>query len=168
MKRLILLAATALMGLAACDQIPFLQGEQADGNETAAGAGNAASGNASAAAVPADAGITSSRSLAGLSGGASDGGKDPATATQVGASQGVVDSRLVGRWTDNGDCKAAVEFRPDGTFVMPDGRGGRWQVDGDVLTFSGDGRFQLRLDSVEGDRIVTTNQEGQTGQSTRC
>lgn len=169
MKRL-LLAATATLALAGCDRIPFLQGDRVEANLAAT---NAASGNASATAGPSDAGITSSRSLAGLGGNSSGntggvGGKDP-SAVQAGSPQGAVDPRLAGRWTDTGDCKQAAELRPDGTFVAPNGAMGRWQVAGGDLVFTGaGGEFRLRLDSVEANRIVTTNREGQTGSSTRC
>ena len=159
---LLILAAGALAG---CD---LLQGDKVEVSANVA-AGNAASGNASASAAPSSAGITSSRSLAGLTGGSSggDGGKDPG-AIPAGASQGVADPRLVGRWTDTGDCKLTVELLPDGTFVSNNG-GGRWAVEGDTLVFSGNGRsYRMRLDSVEADRIVTTDQEGRAGQSTRC
>lgn len=166
-KTLILLAAAS--ALAGCD---LLQGDKVEvsGNVAATNA----SGNASAAATPASAGITSSRSLAGLTGGdggtsdgAGDGGKDPG-AIPAGAAQGIVDPRLVGSWTDTGDCKVTVELRPDGSFVANNG-GGRWAVEGDVLVFSGNGQtYRLRLDRVEADRIQTTDQDGRTGQSTRC
>jgi hypothetical protein len=168
MKPLTLLAATALLALAGCDRIPFLQGDQVEANGAAT---NAAAGNASANVAPGDAGITSSRSLAGLSGNTGEGapgGKDP-IAVQAGSPQGRVDPRLVGRWTDNGDCKVAAELRPDGVFVAPNGAEGRWEVAGSDLVFRGaGGEFRLRLDEVEPDRIVTTNQQGQTGGSTRC
>ena len=169
MKPLTLLAATAMLALAGCDRIPFLQGDQSEANAANA---NAAAGNASASVAPGDAGVTSSRSLAGLSGNTGEGaqggqsGKDPVA---VQAGSGRLDPRLVGRWTDNGDCKVAAELRPDGVFVAPNGAQGRWEVVGSDLIFRGaGGEFRLRLDEVEPDRIVTTNQQGQTGGSTRC
>ena len=162
MKKLTLAAVSAMLALAACDQIPFLQGDRDQAN---AASTNAAGGNAAAAA---DAGITSSRSLAGLGGNqAGQGGKDPG-AVPAGA-QGQADPRLVGRWTDNGDCKQSAELRPDGSFVAPNGATGGWSVTGDELTFTGaNGEFRLHLDEVGPDRIVSTNQEGQRGISTRC
>ncbi len=163
-----LLLLTAACALAGCDLLQGDKVEVSGGNAAA----NASAGNASAAAAPASAGITSSRSLAGLTGGGSagagDGGKDPSGAIPAGATQGVVDPRLVGRWTDTGDCKVTVELRPDGSFVANNG-GGRWAVEGDDLVFSGNGQtYRLRLDTVEADRIGTTDQEGRSGQSTRC
>ena len=173
MTRPILLAATASLALAGCDQIPFFRGSGGDGNSAAA---NASSGNASASA-PANAGIGQSRSLAGLSGNqgqagqggqSGQGGKDP-TAIPASSSEGGVDPRLVGRWTDTGDCKAVTELRPDGTFVASGGGVGRWEVNGNELVFSGNGNeFRLRIESIEPGRVVTTTAEGQSGASTRC
>ena len=166
MKILSVLAATALLSLTACD---FLQGDKVEANGSAVVA-NASAGNASAAATPSDAGLTSSRSLAGLAGPANDGGgKDPEAAIEAGASQGVIDPRLVGRWSDSGDCKDAVELRPDGTFMTQAQLVGRWQVEGNQLVFSGNGNeVRLRLDSVQPNRIVNTDASGHTGQTIRC
>ena len=164
MKRQTVLAALLVLG--ACDQIPFLQGGGGEGNLSAA---NASGGNASASATPGDAGITSSRSLAGLGNeSGSQSGKDP-VAIPAGSPQGQVDPRLVGRWTDTKDCQQTAELRSDGNFVAPNGAMGRWHVAGNQLVFIGDGgEFRLRLDAIEPDRIVTTNSQGQTAQSTRC
>ena len=161
-KTFLLLAAAG--ALAGCD---LLQGDtvEVSGNLAA----NASSGNASAAA-PSSAGLTSSRSLAGLTGEgiSADGGKDP-NAIPAGAGQGVIDPRLIGRWTDTGDCKAVMELRPDGTFLASNGLVGTWRVAGNTLNFSANGEnIPLRLDSVGQDRIVTTNAQGNTGPSTRC
>jgi hypothetical protein len=166
MNRQTLLLLAAACALAGCDLLP---GDKVEVSGNAAA--NASAGNASAAAAPASAGITSSRSLAGLTGGdsagAGDGGKDP-DAIPAGATRGLVDPRLVGSWTDTGDCKVTVELRPDGSFVANTG-GGRWAVEGDDLVFSGNGQtYRLRLDAVEADRIRTTDQDGRSGQSTRC
>jgi len=160
-KTFLLLAAAC--ALAGCD---LLQGDKVEvsGNVAAN-----ASGNASATA-PSSAGLTSSRSLAGLTGGgiSGDGGKDP-NAIPAGAGQGVIDPRLVGSWTDTGDCKAVMELRPDGTFLAANGLVGTWRVAGGTLNFTANGEnIPLRLDSIEQDRIVTTNAEGNTGPSTRC
>jgi hypothetical protein len=170
MTRPTLLAAIALLALAGCDRIPFLQG--GGGGEANSAAANA-SGNASAAA-PANSGIGQSRSLAGLSGNSGQagqggqGGKDP-TAIPASSSEGGVDPRLVGRWTDTGDCKTVTELRPDGTFVATSGVVGRWEVNGNDLIFSGNGNeYRLRIDSLEPGRVVTTTPEGQSGASTRC
>ena len=92
-----------------------------------------------------------------------------AACASVEAPSGSADPRFVGRWTDTGDCHDVVEMFADGTFRTRDGRIGRWEVSGDVMTFSGSGgTVRLRLDSVDADRIVSTNEEGETGTSTRC
>ena len=165
MRRPAILLTIVLLGLAGCD---FLQGDRVEVSGNVA-ATNASAGNASASASPSSAGIGSSRSLAGLSGGGdAGGGKDP-QAIQAGASQGAIDPRLVGLWTDNGDCKQASELRADGSFLSASGATGRWQLEGDELVFSGEGgEARLRIESIEPDRIVTTNAEGSSGPSTRC
>ena len=163
-KRIILLivAATAL---GACD---LFEGERVEVSNNAATA-NMSSGNSSTTATT-SAGISSSRSLAGLSGGSGgDGGKDPGGAIQAGAGDGVIDPRFVGNWTDNGDCKQVMELRPDGTFLASSGLTGTWRVGEGELHFNANGELTtLRIDSVEPNRIVTTNAEGNTGPSTRC
>ena len=172
MTRPTLLAAIAMLALAGCDRIPFLQGDANPGNSAAA---NASAGNASAAAPP-NAGIGSSRSLAGLAGNSTapadqpgQGGKDP-TAIQASASEGGVDPRLVGRWTDDGDCKSVMELRADGSFLASSGVAGRWEVNGNELIFLANGgqEFRLRVDSVGPDSVATTNAQGESGTSTRC
>ncbi len=167
MDRRSLLFLSAALALAACDQFGGDKVE-VSGNVAAA---NASIGNASVTAAPSDAGITSSRSFAGLTGGntGGDAGKDPGGAVQAGSGQGAIDPRFVGRWTDTGDCKAVMELRPDGTFVGSNGIEGTWRVDGADLNFSANGQvIPLRIDSVAQDRIVTTDAEGNTGPSTRC
>jgi len=166
MRRTALICAIAPMALAGCDRIPFLQGDSATVEANGAAANASAGNNASTVA---DAGITSSRSLSGLAGNSGgQGGKDP-NAIQARASEGGVDPRLVGRWTDSGDCKSFTELRPDGTFVADNGVVGRWEVNGDQLVLTNNGNeFRLSIDSVEANRIVTTSAQGQTGPSTRC
>jgi hypothetical protein len=169
MNKLTFLAVSAL-ALAACDKIPFLGGDPVEANASVAGRNSAApSSNAVA-----DAGVTSSRSLAGLSGAEAGGGtagKDPAASDAIPASssQGAVDPRFVGRWSDDGSCKDISELRADGAFRANNGAIGRWRVEGDELVFSGAGGvFRLHVDSIEPDRIVTTNAQGQSGATIRC
>jgi hypothetical protein len=89
----------------------------------------------------------------------------PAADAQI----GLADPRLVGRWSDLGDCSDAVELFADGTFRTHTGATGRWGVSGTAMTFTGPGGvFRLRLDAIEPDRIVSTNEEGERGDSTRC
>jgi hypothetical protein len=167
MNRTWFVAGVAL-ALGACDYVNFSVG----GNDSNSAAANAAAGagNAQAATTPADAGVTTSRSLAGLGvGNAGTGGKDP-SAGSVPAGAGAIDPQLLlGRWTDDGNCKRDIEFRPDGTFRSFTGGEGSWELSGDVLTLSGvNGNFQLRLQSLDPDTMMTVNPQGQLGRSTRC
>ena len=161
--------AVSVLALAACDKLPFGGGGSVEANGSVAG-GNAAQ----PANAVADAGITSSRSLAGLAGGeggSPGGGKDPATSDAIPASssQGGIDPRFVGRWSDNGSCNDISELRADGTFVANNGVTTRWTVVGDDLVFSTKDRtIRLHIESVEPNRIVTTNEQGQSGPSIRC
>ena len=160
-----LAAGTAAVG--GCDFAGF-GGGGGEANGAAAANANAAGANTQlASSAPTDAGVTTSRSLAGLGGG--DGGKDP-NAGATAASSGSVDPQLlIGRWTDDGDCKRDIEFRPDGTFRSYTGGEGQWNLNGDVLTLSGQGgTFQLRLQALDGDTMMTVNQQGNPGRSTRC
>jgi hypothetical protein len=160
----IIFPIAAMVALGACD---YFQGDRVEATNNVANT-SASAGNESAVAAPSGAGISSSRSLAGLSGGGAGGGKDPGGAIEAG-SAGTIDPRFVGRWTDNGDCKQVMELRPDGTFLASSGVTGTWRVEGGELNFvTNDGVIPLRIDSVEPDRIVTTNAEGNTGPSTRC
>ncbi|MDQ4087265.1 MAG: hypothetical protein M3177_04515 [Pseudomonadota bacterium] len=163
-----MILGAALVALAGCDYVSLGTG----GNENAssdAGLNSGAANAQSAAATPADAGVTTSRSLAGLSGDGG-GGKDPAGGVMPAGAQGGIDpAQLIGRWTDDGDCKRDIEFRPDGTFRSYGGGEGSWEVAGDVLTLSGQGgTFRLQLQSVGPDAMVTVNEQGMQGQSTRC
>lgn len=168
MKRAWLIAGVAAM-MGGCDYVNFSVG----GDEANSAAGNAAApanAQASAGGTPAGAGVTTSRSLAGLGvGNAGTGGKDPsAGATPAGAS-GIDPELLVGRWTDDGDCKRDIEFRPDGTFRSYTGGEGSWELAGDVLTLTGvNGSFELRLQSLDDDTMMTLNPQGARGRSTRC
>lgn len=171
MSKSTLLAAIALLGLAACNRISVGQG----GNDSANGsaAANATAANSAGNVAVADAGITSSRSLAGLTGGSQSsgdgGGKDPPGAVEARSSEGVIDPRLVGSWSDNGTCKDAAQLRADGTFQAQNGASGRWSLEGNQLVFrGGNGEFRLQVDSIQPDRIVTTTAQGQTGASIRC
>ena len=164
------LVAGFAVALGGCDYVSFGVGGN-DSNSAAANAAAPANGQASAAdGTPAGAGVTTSRSLAGLGvGNAGTGGKDPsAGATPAGAS--AIDPQLlVGRWTDDGDCKRDIEFRPDGTFLSYTGGEGSWALSGDVLTLSGaNGSFELRLQSLDDDTMTTLNAQGAVGRSTRC
>jgi len=165
MSRPTILAVSALICLCGCDALSF----GASGNEAAANAEpvnvSQATRAASAAPAPSDAGVTRSRSLEGLAGA---GGKDPA-AVQTGATGSIAPDWLVGRWTDNGDCKQVIEILADGSFISSSGGVGTWRVEDEALILSGaGGTFRLRLQSVLPGRIVTVAENGAVGQSTRC
>ena len=168
MSKAVILVAFACLGLAGCDRLGLGQGDPAAGNgSNEAAAGNEAqAGNASRAAIN-DAGITRSRSFAGLTGG-SQSGKDPVAVPA--AAQGAIDpGLLVGRWSDDGNCKATFEFLADGTFRTFEGGGGGWSLDGPTLTLTGPGEsMQITLRSIDSQRLVSVNPDGTFGQSTRC
>ncbi|MGZ8310736.1 MAG: hypothetical protein ACXWUP_04965 [Allosphingosinicella sp.] len=161
--------AVALLALAGCDRFGFFPGGATGNDSKSAAADNAATASARPKANgPSDAGVTTSRSLAGLSGGQQGLGDKEAGAIQAGA-QSFPAEMLLGSWSDDGNCKLGIEFRPDGTFQNANGEGGNWSLEGDVLTVSGGGgRMQLRIQSIDAGRVVTINPDGTTGQSTRC
>ncbi|HWT11143.1 MAG TPA: hypothetical protein VN231_00145 [Allosphingosinicella sp.] len=175
MDRIIIVGAAALLALGGCDRLGMAGGADEDRISGNIVGGGAAPGTAAPATATAqgDAGVTTSRSFAGLGGGkaGAPGGKDPAAAAAVptASAGGVPPARLVGRWTDDGDCKHDVEFRPDGTFRSYTGGEGRWALAGDLLTLTGGGgTFRLRLQSVGDDAMMTVNEQGTLGRSTRC
>lgn len=74
---------------------------------------------------------------------------------------------LTGRWTDTGDCNAAIYFYSDGRFTVPTGDG-RWTLDGEQLSFIGNTTITARTRSVSRDRILLIHPNGTIGQSLRC
>ena len=168
MRRTALIAA-ALLALTGCGLIPGGDtGNDSAGNDSA---GNAAAENMATAnqvGGPSDAGVTRSRSLLGLNGGGEGLGDKTPTAIQAGA-QNIPAEMLLGSWSDDGNCKQAIEFLADGSFRAANGEGGRWGLEGDVLTLTGaGGRYQLRITSIDAGRVTTQNPDGTPGQSTRC
>jgi hypothetical protein len=169
MKKVTIMVALAWLGLAGCDRLGFGQKDSADingsaeaeaGNESRADAGSAQNGIS-------DAGITRSRSFAGLTGGGT-GGKEPG-AIPASAQGPIQAGLLVGRWSDDGNCKQDFEFLPDGTFRTFEGVEGGWSLDGETLTLTGTGDpLQVNLRMLDADRLVVVNADGTTGQSTRC
>lgn len=158
-------AIVAMLAVTTCDALSTLKSDDPQANEMAADA-NARTADGR---VVADAGITRSRSLGGLNGAA--GGKDPAVATAGVIPSGVTfpPELLVGRWTDDGNCKLAVEIRSDGMFESADGVVGNWALEGDVLTVSaGDATSAMRLRAIDADTVETINADGSIGRSTRC
>ena len=168
MRQATILAAAALLALAGCDRLGLGSGGEATVSGNIDNGTSVPAVPAAPAASPADAGVTTSRSFAGFNGN-SGGGKDPAAAVPAGAPGGARPELLVGRWSDDGDCKRDVEFRRDGTFRSYTGGEGTWALAGDVLTMTGGaGTFRLRLQSVAPDAMVTVNEQGTVGRSARC
>jgi hypothetical protein len=75
---------------------------------------------------------------------------------------------LLGRWTDNGNCREWVDFNRDGRFVTFSGAAGQWSVAGDRLTFQGQSTITARVSIVGRDEIRLTHNDGSVGASTRC
>ena len=161
-----MLAATALIALPGCNQLSGVFGgadadaNQAQANTTSSGGKDPAPGNVQVA----DAGITSSRSFQPPAAPAAAGGKDPNAGP-------VFDSRLlVGRWGDFGDCtKNVIDFLPNGVFRTAAGGEGRWTLEGDRLTFSGNqGTITLTLQSLDANGLTAAQPDGTVGRSQRC
>jgi hypothetical protein len=75
---------------------------------------------------------------------------------------------LIGRWTDNGDCAAATEFRADGTFTSPVGAG-RWTLESEYLTLSGAGPdAEVAVQVIDRREMDTISPMGRIGRWTRC
>jgi len=76
---------------------------------------------------------------------------------------------LAGRWTDNGDCAAAVQFDLGGRFATHDGAAGRWTLNGDRLTMSGDSAtLTIQIVPIDRNAMNVVNADGSLGRSTRC
>lgn len=140
------IAAAALAGLSACDALGLNGNESAGGN----GAANAVASNGTDANA------------------AAPGGKDPVAGPAAGAGGAVTPAFLVGRWTDTNDCEATIEFRDDGSFVLPNGGTGYWTLNGDRLTFQGSSTVSAQISAPNADTIMLTHANGTVGRSTRC
>lgn len=81
----------------------------------------------------------------------------------------ILPERLVGRWSDNGDCTKYVVFRSDGTFGAPTGGEGTWRLSRGRLTMTGGGTARnlvvRRLDTTT---LEVENPDGSIGRSRRC
>lgn len=93
----------------------------------------------------------------------------PATAAEV-LRIGTPISRelLIGRWTDDGNCAAFIQFLPDGRFMLANGGSGRWTLGGEQLSFIGNSTVTARVRAVGRDRILLIRTDGSLGQSMRC
>lgn len=162
----------ALLVLAGCDYVQVSLG----GNEA-----NEATANSAIAvppppgprndAQPADAGVTTSRSLQPRAPDGADplGGKDPNAGAEGPPGAAVDPAFLVGRWGDEGSCASMIEFFENGTFRAANGGRGNWRIEGDRLVFSGQGRaITLRLRVLSRDVVIGTDASGNSGRSQRC
>lgn len=81
----------------------------------------------------------------------------------------ILPERLVGRWSDAGDCAKYVVFRADGTFRAPTGGEGNWRLVRGRLTMTGGGTTRTlivrRLDTTT---LEVVNPDGSLGRSRRC
>ena len=143
---LILAVSTALLG--ACNRAST----EAEANGTA----NTASGNDSGAPANAAGEAAKPESTVTAASGATTGG-----------SGGLDRAYLVGRWSDDGDCSAATEFRADGTFLFPWGDTGQWTLAGDQLTLTGNTHpFTIRV--IDANTLERTAAGGTPRRVTRC
>lgn len=81
----------------------------------------------------------------------------------------ILPERLVGRWSDSGDCAKYVVFRSDGTFRAHTGGEGNWRLVRGRLTMTGGGTTRMltvrRLDRTT---LEVENPDGSLGRSRRC
>ena len=81
----------------------------------------------------------------------------------------VLAERLVGRWTDSGDCTRYVAFRGDGSFRTHDGGEGSWRMVRGRLTISGGGPTRiLTVRRLDANVLEVVNSDGSVGVSRRC
>ena len=144
------MTAAALAGLAGCNRTGGAS------NNASANVSNPTTGN-SAAAKPTDA----------ASGGGNQAAPQTAAATSTGAVQ-LDRTYMLGRWTDNGDCSNAMEFRQDGGFTTANGAQGLWNLEADRLTMSGGSTLTIRVTPIDQNTITVINTDGSLGRSTRC
>jgi hypothetical protein len=112
--------AVAVAALTACG------GESSDKNAARGG------GNAAAAANEAEPAGVNDAAPAAVNDAA------PAAGNQAAAAAGGLDRAfIVGRWTETDNCEETVEFRADGTMLMPWGEEARWELTGNTLTMVG-------------------------------
>ena len=109
-----------------------------------------------------------SRSLSALALAALAALPQPAAAGQAARAVRLDRAYLIGLWTDDGNCRNAVEFARDGRFINPNGTVGQWLLDGDRLTLTGERRLRVRLRLIDRDRVDIVNEDGSLGHSTRC
>lgn len=156
MKVAVTAAIAALLGLAACD------GEGAgDANNSIANQAEAA--NAAAPAAGKDPAAANS------AGEAVPSANDAGARATASSPSGEIRALLIGRWTDNGDCAAATDFRADGAFTSPVGAG-RWTLESEYLTLSIPGApdGEVAIQVIDGRAMETVSPMGRIGRWTRC
>lgn len=81
----------------------------------------------------------------------------------------ILAERLVGRWSDSGDCSKYVVFRSDGTFRAHTGGEGNWRLSRGRLTMSGGGTTRtLNVRRLDTTTLEVENPDGSLGRSRRC
>jgi len=160
MKPTITAAMAALLALTACG------GEGAgEANDSTANQANAAAEAAPAAGKDPAAANATDPAAAPQAAQAGEGGPR-ATAASPSSE---IRALLIGRWTDNGDCAAATDFRNDGTFSSPAGAG-RWTLESEYLTLSiaGAPDGEVAIQVIDRREMETVSPMGRIGRWTRC
>jgi len=81
----------------------------------------------------------------------------------------ILPERLVGRWSDSGDCAKYVVFRSDGSFRAPTGGEGSWRLSRGRLTMTGGGTTRtLTVRRLDTTTLEVENPDGSLGRSRRC
>jgi hypothetical protein len=156
MKAMAIFTATAaILALSACDRLGI---GGATSNESANASTNASDANKDGGGGNAQADADGSKDPA------AGGGAIPAAAGGVNLDRAYV----MGRWTDDGDCSAAVEFTEDGRFVASNGNEGLWHLAGDRLTMQGERALVLQIVPIDQNTMNVVNPDGSLGRSTRC
>ena len=152
MRPTIAAATAALLALAACggEKAGDANLSSANQSQDAAGPGPAAAARDPAAPPPAEAAV---------------GAGNSATAA---SPSGEIRALLIGRWTDDGNCAAATEFRADGTFDSMVGNG-RWTLENEYLTLAGAGPdAEVAIQEIDRTEMATVSPTGRIGRWTRC
>lgn len=158
-----LAAATAMLGLGACDRLSP-SGQSASGEKARNVPAQKAAPNsvqASSSSLPATNGSPNGQGLAG----------NPNAIPAASTLTPMVDRAfLIGRWTDARDCREAGEFTADGRYTNAAGQAAAWTLDGDrlTLTFEGAEPRSLRVSATDQNTLNVVNPDGSTGRSTRC
>lgn len=81
----------------------------------------------------------------------------------------ILPERLVGRWSDSGDCAKYVVFRSDGTFRAHTGGEGSWRLVRGRLTMTGGGAArELTVRRLDLTTLEVVHPDGSIGRSRRC